>query len=841
MLNSHYSTILFIFFGFLSTNTRASFIENKGQLHNQNDEVNSHVLFVHDQPGLKIMLTKSGFSYQKSQLPFTSEEISKLIRDEFANPIFNIQSYRIDFEFPQQAEIIEKSQKQKASLNYYSSLDPILNVDQFNRIVYKDVSPGVDVEFIITETGLFKYNIIAKDYYSANSLKLQIKGADTIYIDKNQLIMETPFGLFKEKIPKSYLVSTSKTEEVNVGFILNKNTISFDIPFFNSIQKLIIDPQPEGVWGTYFGGSEYDIITELTTDNSGNIFHCGMTMSSNNIATSGSHESTFQGGLDGFLAKQNSAGDLLWATYYSGPQTDRPYGLTTDGDGNVYLGGATYSEYGIATIGSYQDVLAGMDDVFVVKFKPNGVREWGTYIGGTGHDFVTTLKHSNGKIYITGHTKSNNGISTPGTFTENFTANEAGYLICMSDDGINLYWGTYIGENSNSSDESIALIENSIILGGRTNSANGISSIGAHQTSLAGFGNGFVQRFDENGGLIWGTYYGGTYTDKIVGVTLDIENNIYVAGDASSENNISTPGAYQTTRLSSEQGFLAKFNKDGVRQWGTYLGGTSSDYVTSIAVFDTTVMIGGKTLSTNWITSIGAYQESISGGYDGFVISISHNGNYLWGTYYGGSQDENLAALTVDKNGNLFGAGEATGSLEGIAFGNAHQINFGGGSNDGFAFKFCLPSTVTITEINGELIAAGADDYEWFLDGETLNLYTDTIQPFSNGVYTVLGTSAGACEVESNAHIYSSASLINNFNETSIYPNPIKSQGVLSINSSITIESIKIITLQGQDLMYQRVNSKSFEFELPKLKNGIYLVQFLTKNSLFDKKIIVLN
>ncbi len=81
----------------------------------------------------------------------------------------------------------------------------------------------------------------------------------------------------------------------------------------------------------------------VTTDPSGNIYVSGYY--SSDVMTIGSV--TLQNlGLsfnDGYLAKYDPAGNLLWAQRFGGSSNDRGTSVTTDKAGNVYLTGYFYS------------------------------------------------------------------------------------------------------------------------------------------------------------------------------------------------------------------------------------------------------------------------------------------------------------------------------------------------------------------------------------------------------------------------------------------------------------------------------------------------------------------
>jgi hypothetical protein len=102
------------------------------------------------------------------------------------------------------------------------------------------------------------------------------------------------------------------------------------------------------------------------------------TNSGTNIATSGSHQSAYGGGIwDAYLVKFNSAGVRQWGTYYGGAGYDIVMGsCATDPSGNVYMTGITTTSVGtsISSSGSHQSAFAGGNDAFLVKFNPSGIR-----------------------------------------------------------------------------------------------------------------------------------------------------------------------------------------------------------------------------------------------------------------------------------------------------------------------------------------------------------------------------------------------------------------------------------------------------------------------------------
>jgi hypothetical protein len=75
-----------------------------------------------------------------------------------------------------------------------------------------------------------------------------------------------------------------------------------------------------------------------------------------------------------------------------------------------------------------------------------------------------------------------------------------------------------------------------------------------------------------------------------------------------------------------------------------------------------------------------------------------------------------------------------------------------------------------------------------------------------------------------------------NPSELNIYPNPVTDQ--LSIESTNTIQDIKLYSIEGKVVYQNNPNVNNISISLINLKSGIYLLRAQTSNQLFTKKII---
>lgn len=306
------------------------------------------------------------------------------------------------------------------------------------------------------------------------------------------------------------------------------------------------------------------------------------------------------------------ASTRLWGTYYGDAGVDYGQDVANDANGNVYLTGYTLSNTNIATNGTYQSTIAGSFDAFIAKFDVNGVRQWGTYYGG-------------------------NSV-------------EAAYAITISNSG-------------------------AIYISGDSFSTSGVASVGAHQTSYGGgIDDAFLARFDQNGQRVWSTYYGGLQHDISYTICTDANNNVILGGHTESPNAIGTPGSFRDFYTMGMDVFIAKFDANGVRLWGTYFGDINDEEAWGICADNSgNIFCTGFTASTSNI-SIGSPHQVISGGMnDAFVFKLSPGGNTIsWCSYYGGNQNDVGTGIRALSSGDVILCGN-TSSPNAIASVGAFQ------------------------------------------------------------------------------------------------------------------------------------------------------------------------
>jgi uncharacterized protein (TIGR02145 family) len=785
------SAYLILFFAF-QVNAHAEiiprnvFIQNKGQIIDQNNDPNPAVLYLLNTPGMNVQLRKGGFSYDLYQITNNEQRTtnSKYPASSIQHPASSIQFHRIDIDL-QNTNLnpsIETSAPSKDYLNYYTKGTPsegVTDVRSYSTIKYKNIYPGIDLQFIAGIECLFEYTFIIQPGADITSILLKVAGPEKVKKFREGIQLETSIGKVDETIPQCYYTLNNTQVPVKGRFKKIANNLygfSIDQPIPGGA-VLFIDPVPTRRWGTYYGGNGPTAIwnNSCTIDRLGNCIVAGCSSSSINIASAGAYQVTVGGPGDAFLVKFSPNGERQWGTYYGGSASDNALACAVDYNNNIIFAGWTSSSDNIASPGAHQTLLHGIQDAMVVKFTPGGQRIWGTYYGGNEVDpwsegFDACMVDTNGNIYCSGNTSSPDYIASPGAHQSNLGGMADKFLVKFSENGVRL-WGTYYGGNGLELDGGCAVSKNGFVyLSGTTTSSNNISTPGSFLPDFSGNTKGFLACFTLDGTRQWGTYFGGEGDDSNTGCAVDTGSNVYIYGQTGSLTNIATPGAFQETLLGSGSGHLNKFNSNGQRVWGTYYGANISVIFKAAVDDSANVIICGHTNNQNSvITSPGAYQPLYRGGYDHFLGKFNGSGQRFWGTYYGGTGWEDLASCAVDQNDNIYMSGNTLSanntnhdtSLCSRSFSSNYIATPGSflseasGFDDVYLVKFadCYSPDTALT-IHGPIIVCamtsgivysvdpivGATDYHWCVPGNLTITSGQHTTSISVDVGPVIGT-----------------------------------------------------------------------------------------------------
>lgn len=308
-------------------------------------------------------------------------------------------------------------------------------------------------------------------------------------------------------------------------------------------------------YSTYFGGTGNDAAYGVAVDELWNVFVVGSTASTD-IETKGANvQSQSGGGTDGFVARFDVFGTLIYSTYLGGERTDSARAVALGPNGSIWVAMNTLSP-GLPVSGNaFNPEYWSGGDVYLARMQilgdDPGIR-YGTYLGGPEIDNVAKIAvDPQGRVVIAGPTQSADfpraGISQPSSgATDVFVS-----VIDTAQSGsASLVFSTLLGGKDHDWPYDMAVTPaGDIVVTGYTLSSDFPASSGAQ--TFAGLADAFATKLRADSGITYSTYIGGAQNDYGYGVAVDPTGNIWLAGATSSVvfpagagNRGSTPGDF---------------------------------------------------------------------------------------------------------------------------------------------------------------------------------------------------------------------------------------------------------------------------------------------------------
>jgi uncharacterized protein (TIGR03437 family) len=386
-----------------------------------------------------------------------------------------------------------------------------------------------------------------------------------------------------------------------------------------------------------------------------------------------------------------------------------PSGFVAQGSSGVYLAGPLIpqTEPG-APAGFVVKVNASSGMVFFATLLGGQAAELGTPVGTNAHAVAVDAA---GNIYVGGETNAKDFPVTANAFQQTAPGGSYGFVMKISSLGDEILYST--------------------LLGGETVNCNG----GSHCIGIA-------------------------TTTAVRAIAVDQNGLATVAGGTNATDFPVTAGAPQTTCHCLEyagNGFVTRLNADASAVvWSTFLGGSpygGSQYpygVNTVAALaldaSGNALVAGKTDATDFPVTAGAFEAQFAGPAaalprttDGFLAKVASAGTSLiFSTYLGGSAADEIDAISIDAQGNLWAVGlSASADLPGAAepFVGSFYVEL---PADGSKL---LTSQRTPGHASGQTIHVASDGTLWVLgaQGSVLQIPGEQVQGFA-----VLGSASAA-------------------------------------------------------------------------------------------------
>lgn len=265
------------------------------------------------------------------------------------------------------------------------------------------------------EGGFYKKGPMAGEYYLKNNIRIdnnnnilimgQTGAIDFLTFNAFDSTFNGGGDIFVSKIASNgsllwstFLGGTGVEWETNIivdtqnNVIVVGNTGSRDFPTFNAFDSTYngeywdtfvskFSPAGELLWSTLLGGRDSEMVNGGDIDDQDSVLVTGQTYS-DDFSTKHAYDSSYNEGLDAFITKFTSTGELVWSTFFGGNHFEEAQGIVSDFQDNVIIIGKTAS-MDFPLLNAQDAEISGNYDAFISKFSYNCSIVWSSLLGGS--------------------------------------------------------------------------------------------------------------------------------------------------------------------------------------------------------------------------------------------------------------------------------------------------------------------------------------------------------------------------------------------------------------------------------------------------------------------------
>jgi hypothetical protein len=408
-----------------------------------------------------------------------------------------------------------------------------------------------------------------------------------------------------------------------------------------------------------------------------------------------------------------------WFKRLGGTGKDEAMDIIKDHAGNIIITGYVTGDADLNGDGDTDDggetaaACHGEEDIFIVKFSPEGTYLWSERLGGLNDDNGEGVAvDSSDNIFVTGwiagdadlNGNGNVGNDWPEKQDDSYGGGDI-FVTKFSSGGV-YQWSIRVGGTGYDVAYSIMMDTNdNMILAGSVwgdVDLNWDADSSDSGESGAGFGSSdiIVVKYDAAVDMQWAVRLGGSNGDQAENLVIDESDNILitggVAGDADLNGDGDTNDEGETPAACHGRNdiFIAKLNVLGEVQWAKRLGSTDYDEGLGLAVNTggdvfVTGDIGGDGLeyvdadlngdgdtddSEETVTAEDCYRVA-----DIFIVKFDAGGNFQWAERLGGIYFDVAFDVAANNSGDIF----VTGFICAEAGANGQaDLNGDGDTND---------------------------------------------------------------------------------------------------------------------------------------------------------------
>src|SRR6266446_4313237 len=184
-------------------------------------------------------------------------------------------------------------------------------VASLSRVTYPNLWDGVTLIYDAPSGAVVRSTYRLDAHANAGNIRLRYNAPVAVQGD-GSLRVSFQTGMLNESAPQAWQERDGKRVPVRIAFAPRGNgELTFAVGDYDRSEPLFIDPTL--TWNTFLGGPGIDEAWGLAVDVIGNVYVVGFSN-----ASWGSPVHAYNGGIDIFVVKLDSNGNLIWNTFLGG-------------------------------------------------------------------------------------------------------------------------------------------------------------------------------------------------------------------------------------------------------------------------------------------------------------------------------------------------------------------------------------------------------------------------------------------------------------------------------------------------------------------------------------------
>lgn len=367
------------------------------------------------------------------------------------------------------------------------------------------------------------------------------------------------------------------------------------------IQKL--NPAGELQWVKSFGSTGPDDALDLKLDANGNVYVIGNFTKTVDFDPGVETTSiTSHGASDIFLQKLDTDGNFQWVKTWGSTSIDKGAALAIDNAGNIFTTGLfKYTVDFDLGAGTAELTAPGTNkNIFIQKMDSNGDFVWVKGLIGATCNSTAITTDEFGNVFTTGYFTGTVDFN-PSAVTDNRTSRGANDIFTqkLESNGDFVWVSTIEGTTDNTPSALAVAPDGSVfVTGSFTGTADFDPSANSMDIPTTGLADGFLQKLDNNGDLMFVKRIGGSKDDRVNDIFITDNNQIWLTGYFQSSMMLGS-NHNMVSNGDSKDILVANYELDGTFNSAFSFGGALTDMGQKITYSGTDLITVGTFTGNN--------------------------------------------------------------------------------------------------------------------------------------------------------------------------------------------------------------------------------------------------